>query len=111
MARLRISYIDVRSRVRTELPGLGSCGPRLYFPIVSPGSNNELLESSKRDTFRLFGLPSWLQLTTLAGSKRAGALFLLLVGSQPWLPMLLPFCLNLSKHVLIAKPRSFQVSK
>ena len=60
MARLRTSYIDVRSRVRTEPPGLGFCGPQLYYPVVSPGSNNELLDSFKRDMFRLFGLPNWL---------------------------------------------------
>ena len=59
MARPRTAYIDVRSRVRTEPPGPGSCGPRLYYPVIPPCSSSGLLKSSKRDTLRLFRLPGW----------------------------------------------------
>ena len=58
MACSRIAYIDVHSRVRTEPPGPGSYGPRLYYPAVPLSSNSGLLESSKRDTLCLFRLPS-----------------------------------------------------
>ena len=80
MARPGTAYIYVYSRVRTESPGPGSYGHWLYYPVVPPSSNNGLLESSKRDMLRLFRLPGWFLLMTLAGSRRAGTLFLLVVG-------------------------------
>ena len=63
------AYIDVRSQVRTEPPGLGSYGPRLYCLPLPLSSNIGIFESSKRDTLHLFCLPDWLQLTTLVGSR------------------------------------------
>ena len=107
MACPETAYKNVRSRVRTEPLGLGSYGPRLYYLPLSLSSNSGLLESSKRDTLHLFCLPDWLQLTTLAGSRWVGALFLLLVGSQPRLQMRLPFHLNLLRRVLVSKPQCF----
>ena len=107
MACLETAYIDVHSQVRTEPPGLGSYGPRLYYLPLPLRSNSGLLESSKRDTLHLFCLPDWLQLTTLAGSRWVGALFLLLIGLQPRLKMRLPFHLNLLRRVLVSKPQSF----
>ena len=58
MVRPRTVYIVVRSRVRTELPEPGSCGPRPCNPEALPSSNSRLLESSKRDMLRLFRLPN-----------------------------------------------------
>ena len=107
MACPETAYIDVRSRVRTEPPGLGSYVPRLYYLPLPLSSNSGLLESSKRDTLHLFCLPDWLQLTTLAGSRWVGALFLLLVGSHPRLQMHMPFQLNLLRRVLVSKTQSF----
>ena len=34
MVRLGTAYIDVRSQVRIEPLGPGSCGPQLYYPTV-----------------------------------------------------------------------------
>ena len=41
------------------LPGLGSCGPQLCYPVVPSNLNSELLESSMKELLLLLHLPGW----------------------------------------------------
>ena len=94
MSRLGNVYSTTHLPRKIESSEPESCGLRPCYLGVLPSSGSGLLELSRRDMLLLSRSPDWQQLTTPAGNRQGGALFLWLVGIRPLLLRHPPFRLN-----------------